>query len=198
MCGHIIKSFNLSMPDQTGVCGQIIKGSSLSEPIYNLFLSLLHPFLPAGWVVSPGSPALRVEVPELPVCPWAVPPGRQLLCWAQPGASWLLEWADPGGLEATSGASPRVNAMRTRVFGSSLLPLIQGIQKMQVGLGAEGTWWSCRLCSLGKPGWRNVLWSEVSFWWRKKHPFFQVHCQSSGQAGWNVFACSLCCFLFLG
>lgn len=91
MCGHIIKSFNLSMPDQTGVCGQIIKGSSLSEPIYNLFLSLLHPFLPTGWVVSPGSPALRVEVPELPVCPWAVPPGRQLLCWAQPGASWLLE-----------------------------------------------------------------------------------------------------------
>lgn len=43
MCGHIIKSFNLSMPDRTRVCGQIIKGLSLSEPIYNLFLSLLHP-----------------------------------------------------------------------------------------------------------------------------------------------------------
>lgn len=46
----------------------------------------------------------------------------------------------PVGLEATSGARPRVNAVRTHVFGSSLLPLIQGIQKMQVGLGAEGTW----------------------------------------------------------
>lgn len=44
MCGRIIKSFNLSMPDRTQVRGQIIKGFSLSEPIYYLFLSLLHPF----------------------------------------------------------------------------------------------------------------------------------------------------------
>lgn len=66
-----------------------------------------------------------------------LPPGRQLLL---PGASWLLETADPVGLEATSGASPGVNAVRTCVFGSSLLPLIQGIQKMQVGQGAESTW----------------------------------------------------------
>lgn len=75
-----------------------------------------------------------------------LPPGRQLLCWAWPGAaavpraSWRWDTADPVGLEVTSGASPRVNAVRTHVFGSSLLPLIQGIQKMQVGLGAESTW----------------------------------------------------------
>lgn len=99
---------------------------------------------------------------SVPLGSAGLPPGRQVLCWAQPGAaavpgaSWLSESVS---LEATGGASPGVNAVRTRVFGSSLLPLIQGIQKMQVGLGAESTWWSCRLCSLGKPGCRNVLWS---------------------------------------
>lgn len=43
MCGRIIKSFNLSMPDRTPVRGKIIKGFSLSELIYYLFFSLLHP-----------------------------------------------------------------------------------------------------------------------------------------------------------
>lgn len=52
---------------------------------------------------------------------------------AVPRASWLWGTADPVGLEVTSGAGPRVNAVRTRVFGSSLLPLIRGIRKMQVG-----------------------------------------------------------------
>lgn len=39
MCGHIIKSLNLSMPDRTRLRGQIIKGFSLSEPISLAFLS---------------------------------------------------------------------------------------------------------------------------------------------------------------
>lgn len=63
MCGCIIKSFNLSMPDRTRVCGQIIKGLGLSEPISPAFLSpqAVRAVSPALWaVLHGGTPAASV------------------------------------------------------------------------------------------------------------------------------------------
>lgn len=142
MCGHIIKSFNLSMPDRTQVRGWIIKGFSLSEPIYYLFLSLLHP-----------SPQQLTRFPQV-LQRWG--PWRRLSCLCVPGpcwvpswhgdtelarcrwASWLLETADQVVLEAYSGASPRPNAVRIPGLGSSLLLLILRASKDASGAGHRG------------------------------------------------------------
>lgn len=70
-----------------------------------------------------------------------LPPGMQPQCWAQPGADSVpasqpaVEEADQMAMEASSGTSPRVNAVRTDVFGGSLLPLIPRDSKDGGGAG---------------------------------------------------------------
>lgn len=67
--------------------------------------------------LPPGRQLLCRLSLELPLCPEPAGSGAQLIQWV-----WRLP----------VGQAP-VNAVRTRVFGSSLLPLIRGIRKMQVG-----------------------------------------------------------------